>query len=413
MDEEHLRVADPPAGGRGEAGIGRRPFWKRGPVIVVGTLLLGGLFYFGLRYLARSFTHETTDDAFIAADVVSIAPRVAGQVVKVEVADNQHVKAGDVLVKIDPQDYAVQLAQKQAALAASEANVKLLLASLNLLGAQVSTAEATARESEAEAVADEATADKADSDLKRAESLIANQTISPQEYVAAKAAAAAANATLKAGREKAASDRAKITEARAQLEAGRRAWERAQAQAKQSAVDVQQADLNLSYATITAPRDGRVTRKAVEPGDYAEVGQKLMALVSDKVWVTANFKETDLARLRTNQPATIWIDSVAGRSYAGHVQSVQAGSGAAFSLLPPENAVGNYVKVVQRVPVKIVFDSPPDAGHVLGPGMSTVPSVRVTAFEIPDAAVAVAAGMLALAVGILWWRKAGQPPPAP
>jgi membrane fusion protein, multidrug efflux system len=410
MDAEQTLKPTPPAQVAGDEQRVKRSFWKRRPVIALGTCALAGLFLFGLRYLAESFTHESTDDAFLSADVVSLAPQVAGQVTRVLVEDNQRVNAGDLLLRIDPRNFEVQVEQKKAALASAEANVQLLIASVQLLGTQVGTAEATVKQSEAEAEADKATADKAQADLQRAEELIQKRIISPSEYDAAKAAAAAATATWKAGEEKAASDRSKVAQAQAQLQAGRRAWDRAQAQAKQSTVDVQQADLNLSYTRVTAPVAGRVTRKAVEDGDYVQVGQKLMAIVPDQVWVTANFKETQLKNIHTNQPVEIHIDSVAGRPFVGHVQSIQAGSGAAFSLLPPENAVGNFVKVVQRVPVKIVFDQSPETHYALGPGMSVEPSVRVSNVEIPVLVLALVAVGLACLAGWLWWRAANRQP---
>ena len=415
MDDEHTQPANPPtpaAGGAAPLKDRNPSLWKRQPVMVAGAAALAVLLFLGLRYVAASFTHESTDDAFLDGTVVSLAPKVAGQVQKVWVSDNQPVKKGDVLVEIDPRDFQTQVAQKNAARVAAEANVKLLLASIEYLGTQVATAEATAKQSEAQAAANQAVADKTGADLRRADDLIRKQIISPQEYDAAKAAAASADATLKAGREKAASDRSRIGETRAELEAGRRAWERSQAQAAQSDVDVQQANLNFSYTHILAPQDGRVTRKAVEEGDYVQVGQRLMALVSDDLYVTANFKETQLRNIRTNQAAIITVDSVGRRRFAGHVQSIQAGSGGAFSLLPPENAVGNYVKVVQRVPVKILFDQPVETGHVLGPGMSVEPSVRVAGFEVPDVVVAIAAILLAIAAWSLWSRAANRKKPA-
>jgi membrane fusion protein (multidrug efflux system) len=410
VDEQQPAGAKSPAvssGGDVAQPNGGPSFWKRRPVIVVGTTVLAALVFFGLHFLALSYTHETTDDAFLSANVVALAPNVAGHVLKVHVADNQRVKAGDVLVEIDPRDFEIQSAQKKAALAAADANTRLIEASLIMLGSQVSTAEAAAQQSESEAAADQAAADKAAADLKRAEELIEKRIISQQEYDAVRAAADAAHSTLKAGRQKAAANRSKVTEAQAQLEAGRRAWERAQAQAAQSQVDVQQADLNLSYARIAAPQDGRVTRKAVQAGDYVQVGQKLMALVPEDLWVTANFKETQLRSIRPGQPVSISVDSLGGQTFAGHVDSVQAGSGAAFSLLPPENAVGNYVKVVQRVPVKIVFDQPIEAGHVLGPGMSVVPFVEVSGLTVPDLVTGIVAAILALVAGGFWWRTAG------
>lgn len=411
MGEEQMPSAksSPPASGGAAPRTDDKPsFWKRRAVIVIGTAILAVLFFIGLGYLARSFTHETTDDAFLSANVVAIAPKVSGRVKKVYVKDNQEVKAGDLLVEIDPRDFEIELDQKKAALVAAEANVKMIEASIELLGTQITTAQATARQSEAEAAADRATADKAALDLKRAEDLIQQKTISAQEYDSAKAAADAAQATLKAGLEKADSDRAKIAEAKAQLAAGRQAWDRAKAQAKQSDVDVSQADLNLSYTHITSPADGRITRKAVEDGDYVQVGQRLMALVPHEVWVTANYKETQLTRIRPGQPVKISIDSLGGQTFDGQVDSIQAGSGAAFSLLPPENAVGNFVKVVQRVPVKITFDAPLQSGHVLGPGMSVEPSIQVMSFEVPEFVLILAAAVLALVVGFLWWHAANR-----
>jgi membrane fusion protein (multidrug efflux system) len=168
---------------------------------------------------------------------------------------------------------------------------------------------------------------------------------------------------------------------------------------------VKQADLNLSYTKIKAPIDGRVTNKSVAPGDYLQVGQRLMALVPPRVWVTANFKETQLRNMRIGQHTAISVDAYPGLKLQGHVDSIQAGSGAAFSLLPPENATGNYVKVVQRVPVKIVFDQRPDAQHVLGPGMSVVPDVQVASGFAAAIKVVVGAAVLIaiLIIGAVWW----------
>src|SRR6516162_4441298 len=364
----------------------KRSLWKRPPTIVVGTVILAAVFIWGLGLVAKSFSHESTDDAFLAANIVSIAPRISGQVKEVFVQDNQLVKKGDPLVQIDPRDFDTALTQKKAALVAADSNTNVILSTYKMLQVQVTAAEATAKQSEAQAAADQATAEKALADMKRAEDLSQRTVISPQEYDSANATARASTNTAAASLAKAASDKAKVDEAQAELEAGRAGLERAIAQANEAGVDVDLAALSLSYTRIYAPTDGRITRKAVEIGDYLQVGQQLMAIVPDNIWVVANFKETQLTKIRTNQPVEISVDSVRGRTFAGHVQSIQAGSGAAFSLLPPENAVGNYVKVVQRVPVKITFDNPVEAGHVLGPGMSVDPSVQVGA-EIPQALV--------------------------
>jgi len=396
-------AARPPGGGQIEAGARKPAVWQRTPVILVGSLVLAAGLFLGLQYLGESFTYEWTDDAFLDADVVSVAPKVAGQVLKVEVNNNQKVSAGDTLIEIDPRDLQAQLDQKQAGLSAAQANVGLLKASVDLLRTQIETAKAVAGQSVAEATAAEANADKARADLKRAKDLIENHTISPQEFDTATAAAAATEANLKAQREKAASDQTKIAQSKAQLEAGLKAWERGQAQTQQAEADLHAAELDLSYARVTAPMDGYITRKAVESGDYLQVGQRILALVPmTGIYVTANFKETQLQRIRPRQAVRIAIDSIDKGPFTGHVESIQAGSGATFSLLPPENAVGNYVKVVQRVPVKILFDNAISAEHVLGPGMSVVPSVHVTDYEIPVAAVAVTSAVLAVAVGVLW-----------
>jgi membrane fusion protein (multidrug efflux system) len=199
-----------------------------------------------------------------------------------------------------------------------------------------------------------------------------------------------------------------VTEAKAQLETTRKSLEWGAAQTHQAEADVQAAELNLSYARVTAPADGYVTKKAVEHGDYLQVGQKLMALVPSDLYVTAHYKETQVEHLRTGQRVKITVDSAGDRVFAGHVESIMAGSGARFSLFPPENAVGNYVKVVQRIPVKIVFDEPVEAGHVLGPGMSVVPSVKVDGYEVSETVVIIAAAVGALVIGVLWWRAAGR-----
>lgn len=406
MDESHSQAAPAPKTKpeAEPASQSNKPsFWKRRPVVVIGTCALALLFIWGFGKFATSFSHESTDDAFLAADIVSIAPKVSGEVKEVYVKDNQLVKAGDPLVQIDPRDYDTALAQKKAAQTAADANTSVIKASLKMLTVQIDTAKETARQSEAQAAGDKANAVKAGADLARAQDLIERKIIAPQEFDTAKATAISATNTWKASEAKAASDRSKIDEAQAQLEAGISAFDRAVAQAKQSQVDVKLSDLNLSYTKIVAPADGLITRKAVEPGDYVQIGQRLMAIVPGNIWVVANFKETQLAKIRTNQPVEIVVDSIDGRTFHGHVQSIQAGSGAAFSLLPPENAVGNFVKVVQRVPVKIVFDNPIEAGHVLGPGMSVEPSVQV-GNPIPEAFVIIVALVVALGIGFFWWR---------
>ena len=355
---------------------------------------LAVLLYFGLHYLNFALTHETTDDAFIAAHVVSIAPRVAGQVSAVHVTDNQMVSSNEPLVEIDPADYSTAATQKQSSADAAEANYKSFLAALDLMTVKVATAHATADQSKADADAAQATDARAQADFQRSQELRKQDTISAQEFDAAQAAVREADANLAAARQKAVADASKINEAKAQLEAMKAAIDMALAQFRQAQANVQGAQLDLSYTKIFAPCDGRVTRKSVEPGDYVQVGQVLMAVVPLDVWVVANFKETQLKHMHPGQPALVEIDALGGRKFRAHVDSIQAGSGAAFSLLPPENATGNYVKVVQRVPVKIIFDEPLPADHTIGPGLSIIPGVRVSPFSLPAWAI----GLLALAL---------------
>ncbi|MGH9807184.1 MAG: HlyD family secretion protein, partial [Terriglobia bacterium] len=179
----------------------------------------------------------------------------------------------------------------------------------------------------------------------------------------------------------------------------------ARAEVSEAEAELHQAELQESYTKITAPEAGRVTNKSVEPGDYVQVGQPLFAIVSPQVWVTANFKETQLTDMRPGQPAEVEVDAYPSRALRGHVDSIQAGSGARFSLLPPENATGNFVKVVQRVPVKIVFDEQPGVPRVLGPGMSAVPEVKVKGSFGPAVIVTIVAGLVILLVlgATLWW----------
>jgi len=373
-------------------------------ILVPGAIGLAILLFLGLAYLFTVLEYETTDDAFIAGHIVGVAPRVSGQVAAVHVVENQLVRSNDLLVEIDPADYAVTLSQRQAAQQAQESNYKAAMAGFNLMGVKVKTAEADVKSSQADIEAATATANKAKADLERAKTLQKESTISSQEFDQAKAAAEMAIANQNSAEQKAESDASKVNEAKAQLEAAEAEAGSVLAQVNQSKTSVDQAQLNLSYTKITATCDGRVTRKQVEAGDYLQAGQMLFALVPADVWVEANFKESQLKKMRAGQAAYVKIDALGGKKFRAHVESIQAGSGAAFSLLPPENATGNFVKVVQRVPVRIVFDEPLPSDKVIGPGLSVEPGVQVVSFVIPDWATAILAVILAIAVALIFKR---------
>lgn len=394
--------SSPPAATPPAPADGRRPNPLASPLVLwPSALVLAALLFVGLRYFFDAMTHESTDDAFIAGHIVSIAPRVAGQVTVVHVLDNELVHSNDLLVELDPADYASTLAQKQAAQESQNSSYHAALAAYELMGVKVKTAQADEKSSQADVASAQAAATRAQADFVRAQTLRQDGTISAQEFDQARATAEQSAADLNSARQKAASDASKVNEANAQKDA---AWAEAGsvlAQFNQAKTDVDSANLNLSYTKLYAPCDGRITRKQVEGGDYLQVGQQIMSIVPAEVWVVANFKESQLKKMAPNQPVTVAIDALGGRIFRAHVDSVQAGSGAQFSLLPPENATGNFVKVVQRVPVKIVFDEPLPADHTIGPGLSVTPSVQVSTFAVPDAVTAVLALVLALAVAFI------------
>ena len=350
-------------------------------LLAVGGVALIIAVVWGLRYVAFALSHESTDDAFIDGDIVPISPKVAGEVVALRFRDNQDVKQDDLLVEIDPRDYEARLAAARAASDGATAQHKVAQIDLEKSRLRLVSLEADAEQARAQAVAAEAQATRADADLKRASELLRTGAIAPQDFDLAQATARSANANLEAARRKTASNEALVAEERQQLAHDQAQIDLAATEIEQAQAAARLADLAFSYTKILAPSDGRVTRKSVEKGAYVQVGQILMALVPRDVWVTANFKESQLTHMRPGQAAEIRVDAYPNVRYRGHVDSIQAGSGAQFSLLPPENAVGNYVKVVQRVPVKIVFDSTRADGHLLGPGMSVVPIVQVESWH--------------------------------
>ena len=369
------------------------------------------LFAFGvlaaLNYLVNSAAYQSTDDAFIDGHIVPVSAKVAGRVQSVYVLDNQTVNKGDPVVEIDPRDFDAAARQKSAALQSSQAQAAAAQAALQEAIAHVKTTEATVASDKATAAADAAQNDKAQSDFKRYQDLYSTKVVSPSDVDQFRATAKSAQATLDAAEKKVLSDEALVDEARAQVDAYAGLVQAVTAQIHESDANLATAKLNQSYTRIEAPESGWVTQKSVEPGQYVQAGQNMFALVPKEVWVTANFKEDQIRRMRAGQTVEIAVDALHDRKFKGHIDSIQAGSGARFSLLPPENATGNYVKVVQRVPVKILFDEPinSEAGLPLGPGESVVPSVEIASPEYSPVTVGIA--FVVLGIGLFFIVRRG------
>jgi membrane fusion protein, multidrug efflux system len=377
--------------------------------LIVGIIVLLVAGFFLWRYFD---SYEDTDDAQIDGHLNSISARVSGHVLKLLVDDNQSVPMGTPLIEIDPKDYQVAVDRAKADYAdavalAEAARVNVPITSVNT-NSQTSSAQAdvenanagiaAARQqfSAAKAQLAEAEANnvKAQNDLVRYKQLVDKQEISEQQYDQAVAAAHAGTASVDAARASASAADNQVRQAQSrllqaqanlraaatgpqQVETYRSRAQSAQAQAEQKRAALEQAELNLQYTVIAAPVNGVVTNRTVEVGQNVSIGQELMKVINlDDIWVTANFKETQLKRMQVGQRATIHVDTN-GKDYKGHVQSIAGASGAITSLLPPENATGNYVKVVQRIPVKITFDPGETREHVLRPGMSVEPKVWV------------------------------------
>ena len=316
----------------------------------------------GYLYWDHTSHFESTDDAFIAARQFAIAPQVPGYVTAVPVTDNQHVNKGGVIAEIDPRNYQAVLAQADAQVAGAEAGVRNIDAQISTQDAQIASAQAQVNQAQANLDLSKVTWERDKPLVNQGWATAQQGTVDVQNLKAQQAAVDSAQATLKVAQRQIDTLRAQRASSEANLE---------QAEAQRD-----EAKLNLGYTTVTADQPGRVVNLTGAVGQYAQAGTNLTMFVPDEIWVVANYKETQLDRMRPGQPVDIVIDSYPERAFHGHVASVQPGSGPAFSLLPPENATGNYVKIVQRVPVKIILENPP-ADVSLGPGMSVVPTVRV------------------------------------
>jgi membrane fusion protein (multidrug efflux system) len=368
----------------------------------------------GLVYIVNSAAYQSTDDAFIDSHIVPVSAQVAGRVKSVYIDDNQTVNKTDLAVELDTRDFDAAVRQKAAALASSQAQAAAAQAALQVAIAHVKTEEATVESDQATAAADAAQNDKAQSDFKRYEELFKTKVVSPQDVDQFRAAAKSAQATLNAAEKKVLSDEALVSEARAQVDAYAALVQSVNAQIHESDANLATANLSQSYTRILAPESGWVTEKSVVPGEYIQAGQNLFALVPKQVYITANFKEDQIGRMRPGQSVEIEVDALRGQKFRGHVDSIQAGSGARFSLLPPQNATGNYVKVVQRVPVKILFDEAMNTGSGLpvGPGESVVPTVKVSDPDYSPIKVGVAFVIIAAGVVLIVRRGLRKKPKA-
>jgi membrane fusion protein (multidrug efflux system) len=357
--EADVELGSPPepAGQTPQAKPGRRV-----GALVAGLSAAALLAAAGYVYLDYAAHFESTDDAFIAARQFAVAAKASGFVAEVPVADNQHVAAGDVIARIDDRDYRVALATAEAQAAAAKASVDSADAQLQVQQAQIEQSQAQVESTEAALAFAEQQASRYDDLAQRGAGTVQNA----QQYSSALRQQQAAVKTAKAA----------LSTAERQVAALNAQRANAEATLAQANAQVEQAKLNLSYTIVTAAQPGRVVNLSAAVGQFASAGTSLSMFVPDEVWVVGNFKETQLDAMRPGQSVTIGVDAYPERALHGHVASVQPGSGTAFSLLPAENATGNYVKVVQRVPVKIVLDDSP-TDIALGPGMSVVPTVRV------------------------------------
>ena len=330
---------------------------------MVTVLVVGGVLWW---LNARQF--ESTDDAFVDTHIVRIAPQVGGTLVKVANVDNRHVAAGTLLAEIQPSGPQAQLAEAQA-------NVAQSMAQVAQARAQVTAAVAQRNQAAAQARGPLATALKAEQDLARYQELarIDRAAVASQQIDQARATARSAAADARAAQQAVTSADAQVAVAQKQVRASE-----AVVGARRAAVD--QAQVTIGNSSLRAPVPGQVVNRSVNLGSYVGPGTQLEALIPDNLWITANFKETQLTLMRVGQGVAIEVDAYPGVKFLGHVDSIQRGAGQAFALLPPQNATGNYVKVVQRVPVRITFDikNGPDPRHyAIGPGMSVVPTVKV------------------------------------
>jgi membrane fusion protein, multidrug efflux system len=324
--------------------------------LLFGALGLLVLAIVALYFFLPGLYEQETDDAYVDAHVLSVIPKVAAYVQVLHIDDNSKVSAGQLLIELDPRDYAVALAQAQANLADAQSR-------LHEARDQIPVADARVAQQRAELDVAQANAKLAHANLQRLESVSDVRAVSSERVDEGRAAAQGTSATMVAAQVRIQAAQAEATLTRTQAVT-------AEAAVAQARAALAQAQLNLSYTKIYATESGSVARKSVEPGNFVQPGQLLFSIVPDKLYVIANYKETQLTHVRPGQRVSIRVDAFPDVRLHAHVDSIQRGTGSRFALLPPENATGNFVKVVQRVPVKITFDDPADAQRWIAPGMS-------------------------------------------
>lgn len=350
---------------------------KKIAIAVFGLIFLIGAISVYL-YLDYKATHITTDDAYIEGRIHTIASKINGTVRTVHVKDNQFVKEGDLLIEIDPSDYEVKVREALSALNTEKARLSEIEARIETSRRQLSELYAAIETARANLDLQEATLKQAERDMKRAEGLYKEEIIPRERYEKAETAYKVALAQVRSAREQLKRTEAAIETQRAIIKQAEAARSSQISAISQKEALLRESELNYGYTRIYSPTEGYITKKSVEPGNQIKAGQPLMAVVPlDDIWIVANYKETQLEKIRPGQKVKIKVDTYPGREFQGKVESIMAGTGAVFSLFPPENATGNYVKVVQRIPVKIILERGTDPQHMLRIGMSVVPTVVV------------------------------------
>jgi membrane fusion protein (multidrug efflux system) len=341
-------------------------------LIVIGAVVL-------FLYREYKATHISTDDAFVDGRVHAIASKIPGTVKAIHVNDNQFVKKSDPILEIDPIDYDVRVKEAQAGLETERAKLSEIRDKVDTAKKQLAGIMASMEEARANLELQEANLRQAEVDFKRAESLLKKEVIPREQYDKAKTTYDVAVAQVKAAKERIKQLEASLETQKAVVKQTETSLIPQQAQIQQKEATLKGAELSKSYTIIYSPSDGYIAKKSVETGNQIQPGQSLMSVVPlDDIWITANYKETQLERVKLGQKVRIIVDTYHGKVFYGKVESVQAGTGAVFSLFPPENATGNYVKIVQRIPVKIILDQDADPSHNLRIGMSVVPTILVS-----------------------------------